>query len=270
MTDFGSPTGPVAFGGRGEFDGAMTGAFRAAARRGRRSAARTCARSTRCWGDGTAHIVVENSYVHDQRRRRPARRLGDPRRRPVLARLSARRRRRGDRRAVPRRRAAISIRCATRFRSTTIRSPACCRASSTSRASTTRPVGFGAMTIDDGVAYGEPFQKATASLRFDGAGVRLDGLNIAEGAGAITGAAYVGWDATYSFNADGRRIPVERIAAFCVSAGAAVRPRRVLGRRQRHVRRAALRRAVSASTICSSAKKASARSPARWRCAARS
>src|SRR5262249_13845558 len=28
ITDFGSPTGPVAFGGRGEFDGVMTGAFR--------------------------------------------------------------------------------------------------------------------------------------------------------------------------------------------------------------------------------------------------
>ena len=30
----------------------------------------------------------------------------------------------------------------------------------------------------------------------------------------VTGAAFVGWDSTYSFNADGRRIPVERIAAF--------------------------------------------------------
>ena len=30
------------------------------------------------------------------------------------------------------------------------------------------PLGFGAMTIDDGMAYGEPFEKGTASLRFDG------------------------------------------------------------------------------------------------------
>src|SRR6185503_19862610 len=29
ISDFGSPTGAVAFGGRGEFDGVMTGAFRA-------------------------------------------------------------------------------------------------------------------------------------------------------------------------------------------------------------------------------------------------
>ncbi len=37
------------------------------------------------------------------------------------------------------------------------------------------------MTIDDGVAYGEPFQRGTASLRFDGKGVRLDSLNAHEG-----------------------------------------------------------------------------------------
>ena len=52
----------------------------------------------------------------------------------------------------------------------------------------------------------------TASLRFDGSGVRLDGLNVEKGGGAIAGAAFVGWDATYSFNVDGRRIPVESIA----------------------------------------------------------
>ena len=75
-----------------------------------------------------------------------------------------------------------------------------------------RPIGFGGMTIDDGVAYGEPFQKATASLRFDGAGVRLDNVQLAKGSGSVTGAAFVGWDSTYSFNADGRRIPVETMA----------------------------------------------------------
>jgi translocation and assembly module TamB len=74
------------------------------------------------------------------------------------------------------------------------------------------PIGFGGMTIDDGVAYGEPFEKATASLRFDGNGVRVDGITMAKGAGALTGAAFVGWDSTYSFNADGRRIPIDRLA----------------------------------------------------------
>src|SRR5438093_3443821 len=72
--------------------------------------------------------------------------------------------------------------------------------------------GFGAMTIDDGIAYGEPFQKAASALRFDGSGVRLDNMIVEKGAGTMTGAAFIGWDSTYSFNADGRRIPVERLA----------------------------------------------------------
>src|SRR5262249_22410119 len=75
-----------------------------------------------------------------------------------------------------------------------------------------RPLGFGSMTIDDGVAYGEPFQKATASVRFDGKGARLDAIAIAKSTGAVTGAAYVGWDSTYSFDATGRQIPVADLA----------------------------------------------------------
>ena len=75
-----------------------------------------------------------------------------------------------------------------------------------------RPVGFGGMTLDNLVAYGEPLQTATASLRFDGTGVRLDGLTVEKGGGTITGAAFVGWDSTYSFNLDGRRIPLEKVS----------------------------------------------------------
>ena len=30
--------------------------------------------------------------------------------------------------------------------------------------------------------------------------------------GGVTGAAFVGWDGTYSFNADARRVPVESLA----------------------------------------------------------
>ncbi|MGH9175364.1 MAG: hypothetical protein ACRD1H_13455, partial [Vicinamibacterales bacterium] len=76
----------------------------------------------------------------------------------------------------------------------------------------TRPFGFGRMSIADGTAYGERFTSATAGLRFEGSGVRLDAIDIIKGAGAITGAAYVGWNGTYSFNADGRRLPVETLA----------------------------------------------------------
>jgi hypothetical protein len=76
----------------------------------------------------------------------------------------------------------------------------------------TRPFGFGTMTIRKGVAYGEPFDSASASVRFEGDGVRLDSIQIAKGDGRGTGAAYVGWNGTYSFNLDGRAIPVETVS----------------------------------------------------------
>ncbi|HZB24698.1 MAG TPA: translocation/assembly module TamB domain-containing protein [Vicinamibacterales bacterium] len=74
------------------------------------------------------------------------------------------------------------------------------------------PFGVGRLLIEDGVAYGETFDSAQATLRFEGAGVRLDGLTIAKSTGTATGAAWVGWDGNYSFNVDGRRIPVESLA----------------------------------------------------------
>ena len=78
------------------------------------------------------------------------------------------------------------------------------------------PLGFGRLLIEDGLAYGETFDTMTSALRFEGNGVRLDTIQIAKSTGEATGAAWVGWDGTYSFNVDGRRIPVEslRTASF--------------------------------------------------------
>ena len=39
---------------------------------------------------------------------------------------------------------------------------------------------LGLQSIDDGVAYGEPFRSGRATLRFDGDGVRLDAVTIAK------------------------------------------------------------------------------------------
>jgi hypothetical protein len=75
------------------------------------------------------------------------------------------------------------------------------------------PLGFGTLAIADGVAWGEPFDAATAGVRLEGEGVRLDDLQITKSTGRATGAAFVRWkDATYSFNLDARNIPVESIA----------------------------------------------------------
>ncbi len=73
------------------------------------------------------------------------------------------------------------------------------------------PHGFGQMAIADGIAWDEPFDRATASLRFEGNGVRIDDLRGWKSTGRMTGAAWVGWDGTYSFNADGSAIPVESL-----------------------------------------------------------
>ena len=75
------------------------------------------------------------------------------------------------------------------------------------------PYGFGLMAIVDGVAYGEPFDTASANVRLEGTGVRLDNIAIVKGNGRAKGAAYVGWrSGTYSFNIDAREISVESIA----------------------------------------------------------
>ncbi|MDQ3070105.1 MAG: translocation/assembly module TamB domain-containing protein [Acidobacteriota bacterium] len=73
------------------------------------------------------------------------------------------------------------------------------------------PQGFGRFSIVNGTAWEEPFESITATLRFEGTGVRLDDLRGTKGGGAITGAAWVGWDGTYSFNADGTAIPVQSL-----------------------------------------------------------
>jgi hypothetical protein len=73
------------------------------------------------------------------------------------------------------------------------------------------PYGFGRITLDRGTAYDEPFASGVTSLRFEGAGVRLDGLEVQKAGTTITGAAYIGWDGDYSFNADGRRLAVDAL-----------------------------------------------------------
>ncbi len=212
LTDFGSRTGPVAIGGRGEFDGGMTGPFRQPRVEGLFTGEEMRAWDT-VWGDGSAHIVVENSYVTVADGL--VRRNGSEIRAEGLFSLGYPRRDGGEEinaRFRVNRRDLDSLRHAFELDDWPVTGLLSGEFHLTGHYET--PLGFGAMTVDDGVAYREPFQRASASLRFDGEGIRLDGITIAKAAGAITGAAYVGWDGTYSFGVDGRRIPAERVAAF--------------------------------------------------------
>jgi hypothetical protein len=212
MSDFGSPRGPVAFGGRGEFDGVMTGAFREPRVEGTFTGDDVRAWDT-TWGSATGRLVIENGYVRiagglvrlgaSEIQADGMFTLGYPRAdggEQIDARFRiVRRDLDGLRHAFQIDDYPVSGLLSGEFHLT---------------GDFEQPVGFGGMTIDDGAAYGEPFQKATASLRFDGTGVRLDSIDIVKGGGAMKGAAYVGWDSTYSFNANATRIPVERITAF--------------------------------------------------------
>ncbi len=73
------------------------------------------------------------------------------------------------------------------------------------------PHGFGNLTIARGIAYDEPFSEASASLQFEGVGVRLNGIEMTKGGGAVTGAAFVNWSGTYSFDVAGRGLAVDTL-----------------------------------------------------------
>ena len=212
LSDFGSPTRAVTFGGRGEFDGMMTGAFRQPRVEGLFTGEDLRAWDT-LWGSGSGRIVVENSYVTV---RDSSIRLGDSEiRADGRFSLGYPRRDRGeeiDARFRITRRDLDSVRHAFEIDDY----PVSGRLSGEFHLTGAyeRPIGFGSMTIEHGTAYDEPFEKATAALRFDGSGVRLDGVTLTKASATVTGAAFVGWDGNYSFEAVGRRLPVGDIAAF--------------------------------------------------------
>lgn len=210
MTAFGAQTGAVAVGGSGEFDGTMARAFKSPHVEGHFSGSRMQAWDV-VWGDGAADIVIEDGYVT----------VANSRIRQGSSVLEA------DGRfalGYPRKDGGEEINARVRITDRPLADlrhafllddyPVDGRLSGEfhlyGRYET--PYGFGRMRIDDGIAYREAFEWATASLRFEGAGVRLDAIDSRKGGGSMTGAAYVGWAGTYSFNVQGRRVAVETIA----------------------------------------------------------
>jgi hypothetical protein len=71
------------------------------------------------------------------------------------------------------------------------------------------PYGFGRLALDEAVVYDEPIDHGDAALQFEGTGVRLDGMVIRKGGATSTGAAYVAWAGSYSFNVAGSGVAVE-------------------------------------------------------------
>ena len=210
LTAFGSRSSAVPVGGWGEFDGVMTGAFRRPRVEGTFKGEELWAWNV-VWGSGSGHIVIENSYVTvtDSVLRRDGSELsangrfslGYPRKDGgeqinAIVRLT--------------RRPVVDLRRAFGLMDYAVEGYL--SGEFHLYGDYEGPVGYGAMAVVDGAAYGEPFETATADLRFEGNGVRLDGIDIKKGDGTITGAAFVGWNGTYSFNATGHRLSVESLA----------------------------------------------------------
>ncbi len=212
MTAVGGRTRPIEVGGTGVFDGRMTGAFGSPRIDGQFAGDDLAAWSVR-WGRAQGTLTIEDSYV-DIRDAEITR--GDGRM-AVTGRFSL---------GFPRRDGGEEIDA----RIQTVRWPVVDLRQAFDIADYPvdgalsgefhvygqyqRPYGFGKMTIADGTAYSEPFETATAALRFEGDGVRLDAIEMTKGDGRVSGAAYVGWDGTYSFGVDGQGLPVQDIRAM--------------------------------------------------------
>ena len=211
ISAFGSPTRAIRIGGLGEFDGVMTGAFRRP-----RVDGRFTGRQVRAWdvdwGTVDADVVIEDAYADV----RNTLITSDRSEMGVDGRFAI-----GYPRADGGDEIDARIRIVDRpladlrhaFGLDTYRVEGVVSGDYHVYGHYQRPFGFGSMTIRDVVAYGEPLDLARAGLRFEGDGVRFDGVEILKGGGTITGAAFVGFDGTYSFNADGQRIPAESVAA---------------------------------------------------------
>jgi hypothetical protein len=210
MTAFGNPTRPIPIGGSGTFDGLMSGAFRRPRIEGTFDGERIRAFDV-VWGAVTGDVIIENSYADvknvvitsgDSTIRTDGRySLGYPRRDggPEI-----------DARIRIERRPVADLRYA--FELDEYDLDGTLSGDFTLKGNYTTPFGAGSLRIENGVAYGEPFEEATAGIRLEGTGVRLDDIQMAMRGGRGSGAAFIDWDGTYSFTFGADDIQIERLA----------------------------------------------------------
>ncbi len=209
LTMFGSRTGAIPVGGSGTFDGVMLNAFSKPRIEGTFNGHRMRAWDVD-WGSGTAKFVIDNSYAFVSES--SLRKEGSEINATGSFSLGYPRRDRGEElnaRVKVTRRPLVDLRHAFELDDWPVEGLVSGDYHLYGGYET--PFGFGGLVIENGVAYGETFERATASLGFEGNGVRLTKFEVQKSSGTMTGAAWVGWDGNYAFNADGRRIPVESL-----------------------------------------------------------
>jgi hypothetical protein len=211
LTAFGSPTNAIPIGGYGTFDGVMLGEFRRPRFEGEFAAEEMRAFDV-VWGSVRGQAVIENSYadVTSAVIRSGASTI------ETSGRFSL---------GFPRRDGGDEIEATVRIANRPVLDlrqafgiedydvDGLLSGEFRVYGKYTTPLGAGTMTIADGVAYGESFERARANLRFEGNGVRLEAIQIAKSGGAGTGSAFVGWNGTYSFTLDAKGIPLESVDA---------------------------------------------------------
>ena len=211
MTAFGAPTGAVPVGGHGEFDGVLLDAFTRPRIQGTMRSEGMRAWDV-MWGSGRADLAIENSYVFVSNATMAS---GDGEiRADGQFSLGYPRRDGGDEidaRIRVTRWPLSALRHAFDLDDYPMEGTVSGEYQLYGKYQT--PLGFGRLNVQSGTAYGEPFELATAALRFEGNGVRLDGIDIKKSTGGVKGAAWIGWDGNYSFDADGTRIPVESLVS---------------------------------------------------------
>ena len=213
MTAVAGRTGAVEIGGRGTFDGVMTGTFAAP-----RIAGRFVGEATRVWdvtwGRAEGDVVIQNGYVDIS-----ASRIGDG---PDAA-IAASGRfalgfRRDDAEEIN---ARVKL---TRWPIVDLRHAfglddwpmdgTLSEVDLTLRGKYREMYGEGTLRIENGVAWGERFDTATGALALEGTGMRIHRIEVLKGSGAMRGDAHIGWAGTYAFHVDGTGIPVELLDRF--------------------------------------------------------
>jgi hypothetical protein len=212
MTAVSGPTGAVEVSGRGTFDGTMTGTFSRP-----RIEGHFAGESTRVWdvtwGDATGDIVIQNGYVDITNSR-----IGDDQR--LIAAdgrfaLGFRRDQSEEIRArvMIRNWPVADLRHAFRLDDWPmdgIVAEARLELSGQYR----RMFGSGPIRVTHGQAWGEGFDEVTGEIGLEGDGMRISRIEMRKGPGVVHGAARIGWDGTYAFNADGEAIAVESLDRF--------------------------------------------------------
>ena len=216
MSAVAGPTRPIEVGGRGTFDGAMTGTFSSP-----RIAGRFAGESTRVWdvtwGRGSADAVIAGGYVDISDGR-----FGDG---PDAFITAAGRFALGFRRDdAPEIDARVTI---TNWPMTDLRHAfglddwrvegTVGEAILQLKGRYRDMYGTGRVRIDRGMAWGETFETATGDVDLEGSGLRIHRFELAKAGSAVRGDVRVGWDGTYTFdvdNFDGAALPIESLDAF--------------------------------------------------------